>query len=280
MENLFLIIIFSILSLLVFGFVFKDREANQLKFRTILYSLIYALLIGVSGFIDNKRMFGLSSTTSYYTLIGWMLVLGILHVLFCSKILPWTIKNKFGPKLALTIGTGLLGAALILIAFHFSGSTKFAKIFLTSILMFFVPFLFHSTYLLYLNIPVKVLRKWQYPVDKHIDDPSDREMESPLVVGFEFKKKADDENMTTFRAKAPKEMIFGKLFYYFINDYNGRNPDEKIEYLDEKNKPVNWIFYIKPKWFSSIRYIDPQETISFNFIKENSVIVCKRVTEK
>jgi hypothetical protein len=131
-----------------------------------------------------------------------------------------------------------------------------------------------------LNIPVKILRKWQYPVDKHIDDPSDREMESPLVVGFEFKKKPDDENMTTFRAKAPKEMTFGKLFYYFINDYNNRNPDEKIEYLDDKNKPVSWIFYIKPTWFSGIRYIDPQETNSFNFIKENSVIVCKRVTEK
>ena len=75
-------------------------------------------------------------------------------------------------------------------------------------------------------------------------------------------------------------MTFGKLFYYFINDYNDRNPDEKIEYLDEKNKPVDWIFYFKPKWFSSIHYIDPEETNSFNFVKENSVILCKRVTEK
>jgi hypothetical protein len=280
MENLFLIIIFLILSLLVFGFVFKDQNANQFKFRTILYSLIYSVLIGIGGIFDNKGLIAISSTTLYYMLIGWMLVLGLLHVIFRTKILPWTIKNKFWTELALTLGIGFLGSALILVIFHFSGSSTFVKIYLTSILIFLVPFLFYSTYLLYLNIPVKILRKWQYPVDKHIDDPSDREMESPLVVGFEFKKKPDDENMTTFRAKAPKEMTFGKLFYYFINDYNNRNPDEKIEYLDDKNKPVSWIFYIKPTWFSGIRYIDPQETNSFNFIKENSVIVCKRVTEK
>ncbi len=280
MENLFLIIIFLILSLLLFGFVFKDQNANQFKFRTILYSLIYAVLIGIGGIFDNKGLIAISSTTLYYMLIGWILVLGLLHVIFRTKILPWTIKNRFWTDLALTLGIGLFGSAFILVTFHFSGSSAFVKIYLTSILIFLVPFLFYSTYLLYLNIPVKILRKWQYPVDKHIDDPSDREMESPLVVGFEFKKKPDDENMTTFRAKAPKEMIFGKLFYYFINDYNNRNPDEKIEYLDDKNKPVSWIFYIKPTWFSGIRYIDPQETNSFNFIKENSVIVCKRVTEK
>ncbi|NQU86525.1 MAG: hypothetical protein HQ541_12260, partial [Mariniphaga sp.] len=74
------------------------------------------------------------------------------------------------------------------------------------------------------------------------------------VIGFEFKRQAGNENMTTFRAKAPKEMVFGKLFYYFINDYNDRNPDEKIEYLDEKDRPLGWIFYFKPKWFRSIRY--------------------------
>ena len=147
-------------------------------------------------------------------------------------------------------------------------------------MVFIVSFLVYATFLFYVNIPVKILRKWFYPVDRHVEDPLDREMESPHIIAFDFKKKAADENMTSFRAKAPKEMVFGKLFYYFINDYNDRNPDEKIEYLDENRKPYGWIFYFKPKWFSSIRYIDPEETNSFNFIKENSIIICKRVIEK
>jgi hypothetical protein len=262
------------------GLVFRNKNAEQFRFQTILYALVYGLLIGAGGVLGNKNFISVSNTTLYFLLVGWMLVPGLLHIIFLKRILPWTLKRNFWTEVSLTFGIAFLGAALILIIFHFFRYSTFAKVNLTTILVFLVPFMFFSTYLFYLNIPVKVLRKWQYPVDTHIDDPTDREMDSPLVVGFEFKKRAEDENMTTFRAKAPKEMVFGKLFYYFINDYNDRNPDEKIEYMNEKNKPVGWIFYHKPSWFSSIRYIDPEETNSFNFIKENSVIVCKRVIEK
>lgn len=280
MENKFFIILFFIVSMILFGVVFNNKTAKQFKFRTILYVFVFGLLIGLGGILGNKNLLTISHSTLYYILTGWMLFLGFFHVFFMKMILPWAFKKSFGTDLSLTLGLGLLGAGLLLIAFHFSHYSLFVKIHLTSIIVFLVPFLFYSTYLLFLNIPVKVLRKWHYPVDKHVDDPTDREMDSPLVVGFEFKKRADDETMTTFRAKAPKEMAFGKLFYYFINDYNDRNPDEKIEFLNEKNIPYNWIFYHKPKWFSGIRYIDPEETNAFNFIKENSVIVCKRVIEK
>jgi hypothetical protein len=280
MEYKIFIILFLIVSMILFGVVFNNTSVKQYKFRTIMYAIVFGLLIGLAGILGNKNFLTISHSTLFYILTGWMLLLGFLHVFFMKMILPWTLKKSFGTNLSLSLGIGLLGAGLLLIAFHLSHYSLFVKIHLTSIIVFLVPFLFYSTYLLFLNIPVKVLRKWHYPVDKHVDDPTDREMDSPLVVGFEFKKRAEDENMTTFRAKAPKEMAFGKLFYYFINDYNDRNPDEKIEFLNEKNIPFNWIFYHKPKWFSGIRYIDPEETNAFNFIKENSVIVCKRVIEK
>ncbi len=280
MENLFLIILSFVLSMIMFGSVFRNNNANHFRFSTILYATIFSLLIGIGGFTGNKSLFAVSGVTVYYLLCAWMLTLGIAHSFLAKKFLSWTSEKNMWTGLHLTLGIGLLGSALLLVVFHFSKCKAFALINLTSVLLFLVPSLFYITFVYFLDIPVKILRKWHYPVDKHIDDPTDREMDAPLVVGFEFKKKPEDENMTTFRAKAPKEMIFGKLFYYFINDYNTRNPDEKIEYLDEKNKPVSWIFYHKPGWFSGIRYIDPQETNSFNFIKENSVIVCKRVTEK
>ncbi len=281
MENRFLIIIFLILSIVFFSIVSsKSKKLKEYKFRTILYILVTGLLLGSSGFITMEGLLNLSNTHIFYLLLLWMLCIGLLHVAFYYKLLPWASKKGFWIEFLFTLLVGLIGATFLLVAFHFSNYTVFAIIFLISLLAFLIPFLFYATYILYINIPVKILRKWHYPVDKHIEDPNDREMESPLVIGFEFKKQASDENMTTFRAKAPKEMTFGKLFYYFINDYNDRNPDEKIQYLDEKEKPIDFIFYFKPRWFSSIRYIDPEETNSFNFIKENSVIVCKRVTEK
>ena len=279
MENLFLLTILFLLAVIIIGFVFKNENVVQFKVRAILYALLFSLLIGFGSILSYKKILTISSSTILYMLIVWMLALGISNVIFLRKILPYNIVKTNWTGLLLTFGTSFLGSAFILIAYQLFNYYVFVKINLLSVLFFIVPILFYTTYSLYMDIPVKVLRKWQYPVDKHIDDPTDREMDSPLVMGFEFKKKAIDENMTTFRAKAPKEMIFGKLFYYFINDYNDRNPNEKIEYLDENNNPHNWIFYHKPNWFGSIRYIDPDDTNSLNFIKENSVIVCKRVIE-
>lgn len=280
MKNMFLIVLFIILTIVMFGFVFKNKNAKQFKLRTILYVLIFSVLIGLCGILGNKEIITISSTLLYYIFLGWMLVCGLIHVIFYDNILPWVSKKNFWTELSLTLSIGFLSTFFLILVFNFSSYSLFLGNQLLSVLIFIVPFLFYSTYVRYIEIPVKVFRKWHYPIDIHVEDPSNRELESPLVIGFEFKKKATDENMTSFRAKAPKEMEFGKLFYYFINDYNDRNPDEIIEYLDEKKKPYGWIFHFKRSWFSSIRYIDPEETNSFNLITENCVIVCKRVKEK
>ena len=280
MDNLFLILLFAAVSFLILGIVMNAKNVRPFRTRFMLYSIAMALLLGVAGFSGLPAIRLASSTTLYIIFAAWMFLMGVAHTYILKVILSRKTGNHCQTYLALTAAIALLGAALLLVAFNLAGYSLFVKTNLTAVLMFPVPFLFYSTYTLYMDIPVKVLRKWHYPVDKHIDDPTDREMDSPLVIGFEFRKKADDAYMTTFRAKAPREMVFGKLFYYFINDYNDRNPDEKIVFMDEENKPYSWIFYHKPRWFSSIRYVDPDETNSFNFIRENSVIVCKRVIEK
>ena len=279
MDNRFIIIIFLVVSLVVFSVALKKKLKGKILV-SLLYIFVVAIIIGVGGFLANKHLLSISHQLIFYILSGWMLIFGVTHVFLLSKILRWGDEMNFWGELFFTIVTALIGGIFLLLAFQISGYSTFVGIHLTSLLLFIIPSIFYGIVVYYVKIPVKVLRKWYYPVDRHIEEPRDREMESPLVVGFEFKKKSGDKNITTFRAKAPKEMTFGKLFYYFINDYNDRNPDEKIEYLDEKDKPVSWIFYFKPKLFGSIRYIDPEETNSFNLVKENSVILCKRLIEK
>ncbi len=279
MDNRFIIIIFLVVSLVIFSLILKKKLKGTILI-SLLYIIVVGILIGVAGFLGNKHILSLTHQMVFYLLSGWMLIIGISHVLLLKKILSWTKENEFWIEFFFTFIIGLIGGIFLLLVFQISDYSVFTAIHLTSLFLFILPYIFYGCLRSYLNIPVKILRKWYYPVDQHVEDPYDREMESPLVMGFEFKKKSNDKNITSFRAKAPKEMTFGKLFYYFINDYNDRNPDEKIEYLDENNKPVDWIFYFKPKWFRSIRYIDPEETNSFNFVKENSVILCKRVTEK
>lgn len=280
MGNRFLIIVFLVIFLILLGFVLKNKEVKASFFRSLLYVIVTALVLSAGGLMGNENLLQLAYQMIFILLCVWMLAFGLLHVFLLKKLLPWVEEDNYGTQLLFTMLGAVLGAVFLMLLFRFIGFHFFVGIYLTAFLMFVLPYVFYGVIKRYLNIPVKILRKWYYPVDKHIEDPSDREMEMPLVVGFEFKKKTGDKNMTTFRAKAPKEMAFGKLFYYFINDYNHRNPDEKIEYLNEKDKAIGWIFYFKSKMFSKIRYIDPEETNSFNLVKENSVIVCKRVIEK
>ncbi len=280
MNNRFLIIIFFILAVISFSLVLRSKKLKGAVFISLLYAVVTAVIIGSGGFLFNSGFLLLSDHVGFYLLNGWMLLWGILNVLLIKKLLRWSRESNFWTGFLFSVFISFIGGILMLLVFRISNYSRFVGIDLTSLFMFILPYLFYGAFSAYLAIPVKILRKWHYPVHEHIEDPLDREMESPLVVGFEFKKKNSDKSMTTFRAKAPKEMVFGKLFYYFINDYNDRNPDEKIEYLNEENKPVGWIFYFKPRWFRRIRYIDPEETNSFNLIEENSVIICKRVIEK
>jgi hypothetical protein len=279
MGSRFLIVLFLVIGLIVLGFVLKNKEVKRSLFRSLLYVVLSGAILGVGGLLGNHNLVHLSYHLIYILLCVWMLAFGILHVFLIHKILPWPGEEVYGTELLYSILIAAFGGVFLILLFLFIGFNFYIGIYLITLLLFVLPYIFYGVLRRYMNIPVKILRKWYYPIDKHIEDPSDREMEMPFVVGFEFRKKNGDKNMTTFRAKAPKEMAFGKLFYYFINDYNHRNPDEKIEYLDEKEKPLGWIFYFKPKMFSKIRYIDPEETNSFNLVKENSVIVCKRVIE-
>ena len=73
-------------------------------------------------------------------------------------------------------------------------------------------------------------------------------------------------------------MQFGRLFYFFLIDYNERHPESPIEIVDVESKnPSEWIFYFKPNWYSSLKHIDITNTVDGNHIKENTVIICKRV---
>jgi len=128
------------------------------------------------------------------------------------------------------------------------------------------------------SIPVPIYKKWLYPVGENIKDPTSKELKDPLVISFEFRKNEDISDVTNFRVKAPEAMEFGKLFYFFINDYNERHPEGKIQYLDDLGaEPQGWIFYFKPNWWSSLKHINFAKTILGNNIKEDNVIICQRV---
>ena len=274
------IIILFVISVALFSVILSQvKEAKKYMKKTIIYLIVTALCFGITaltGFIGMKD----DLVSFYFVIQVLILTIGVFHAYLLFRLLPWASKNKFLWEFLFSIAIAGLGAVFFLLAYNFLLQEHVLQyVLLTAITWFFVPFFFMQAFNRYLAIPDRIFRKWHYPVGKDIADPLDSELVSLLVVSFVFHKKMNDPEITTFRAKAPAHMVFGRLFYYFLNDYNERHREGPIEYIDQDNHPHGWVFHHKPNWLGIKRYIDPDQIITDNHIRENSVIICQRVKE-
>jgi hypothetical protein len=155
----------------------------------------------------------------------------------------------------------------------------FWYIFPTSLLLFMFPLLTISTFDFAVIIPTPIYKKWKYPENIIMPDPDSIDFSNSHIVTFELKKSLRDKGNTFMKFKAPQDRLsFGELFLFCMTEYNERNRENPIEYLDDLHKPFEWLFHIKPqKWWQSKVYIDPSLTVRENKIRENIIIVSERV---
>ena len=109
------------------------------------------------------------------------------------------------------------------------------------------------------------------------DTPKHYELNNMIVVNFMFYKNPREEYMTSFKAKAPKDMDFGRLFFFFINDYNDKKTTSKIEMTEDSGDPYGWYFYVKPKWYGAAQHIDSEISVEQNNLDDGDVVVCQRI---
>jgi hypothetical protein len=245
---------------------------------TIIYLLLATLVCGLVGLAGHSSLFmGPSGTLILCQVIFFLL--GFAHQNAMRRYLKWSGRERsFWFELIFTVVVAAFGFMAFLIVFTWLNRGGFQYYMASSALFIIIAFLLYSTFALAVNIPVKVYSKWFYPIREEVEDPDETKLKNMLVISFEFQKKKTDPHFTNFRAKAPSDMEFGQLFYYFINDYNERHPNGKIEYINELGTPDGWIFYKKPRWYSfRTKYIDTDKTFFINHIRENDIIVCKRV---
>ncbi len=264
----------------IFALVSKLRKLfAKDKKKTIIYLIFTLLSFAISGLLSSSKVFNDTPLSSFYGFQILFLILGITHVFILRKHFPDLSKDKtdFFSEFLFTIAFLLVGLiAFYNVVYHFKMS--FSLLFLTSGIVYLIPFLVFRLYEYAIQIPVFVYDKWYFPINEEIKDPTSKELENPLVISFEFQKKDTDTEITNFRVKAPSNMEFSKLFYFFITDYNIRHPESPIEYL-EGEKPQAWIFYYKPSWWTGLKYIDFNKTVSWNKIKENTIIICQRTKD-
>lgn len=269
-----------IIGTLLMGLVNRLRKLfSRNKKLAIGYALFILISFALVGLLSSNKVLNDIPVHSFYGFEILFFGLGILHLFILRKYFSALSEDRsqFFAEFLFTIAYSCLG----LIAFLQVVSRlepAFSFVFMASTILFVLPVLCYKLYEFAMQIALPIYESWLYPLGKEIKDPTKEELTNPRVISFEFRKKEDENDITNFRVKAPQAMEFGKLFYFFIVDYNERHPESEIEILDDKSQhPSTWVFHYKPNWWSPVKHINFNQTVSANDIKEDTVIICNRV---
>lgn len=269
-----------IVGTLIMTLVAKLRKLfTKNKKLALVYALFVLVTFALTALLSSNKVLNDIPVHSFYGMECVFFALGILHLSVLRKYFPDLSNDtsEFFPEFLFTLAYVCLGLiAFLQIVSRFR--PDFSYMFTASALLFLLPTLFYKMYEFALQIALPIYDTWLYPLGKEIKDPTKDELVNPKVISFEFRKKEDENDITNFRIKAPLGMEFGKLFYFFIMDYNERHPESEIEIFDEKTqRPSSWAFHLKPNWWSTLKRINFDQTVAANDIREDSVIICNRV---
>lgn len=274
-------ILFFFIGSLIMVLVVKLRKLlKKHKKKAILYALFLAICTGLAGLLSSSKVLNDTPLSSYIGFQIIFFILGILNIFVLRRHFKDLSNDETDYFSELLFSIAMLCIALtafFVVVNKLQPAYKYT--YLIAAIAFIIPLLVYKLYELATLIPVPVYKQWLYPLNENIKDPTSKELENPLVISFEFKKQENTKDITNFRVKAPEAMEFGKLFYFFINDYNDRHPESIINYTNG-NQPEGWIFYFKPNWWSGLQHINFDKTIYGNNIKEDNVIICQRVDYK
>lgn len=243
--------------------------------RYVIYYCILSLLtgfgVGFAGFIarNNPEQAYLLSACSY-------LVVGVLHVWVMYRIFKWAGKGNLLTEMGFTFLILVLMVIGMSIC-YFIFNREFLFSFFTTLISFVVPLLIHWSANYAISIPPKEFKKWFYPDTPIVTDMENMDLSNFAVITFIFSKKEGDATKSNFQSKAPYAIRLGDLFYFFLQEWNHKNPGSTIQYSDETNAPYGWHFYIKKSWWKPREYLDADYTIRENKIGVNQMIITQRI---
>lgn len=273
---LYVFVIIAIAMIISMFIGIKTPKFRQEKKKYFIYIFIQALFFVIFGAI----LYNLKNTTlnvRFITFQIYLLIAGAIHLTtYHIYFKRFEAKELYKEIFIAFVSALFLSAFLILLVCHFQ-EINYLIYYCGTLLFFVIPTLCYALFQTAVSIPVKLHKRWFYPVTGKYPSPQISEMRNVIILNLVFQKKANDPQIINFKVKAPKGFDYGRLFYYFINDYNEKNPNSQIHYLDDKNQPFGWYFYTKPKWFSSSNYIDPELAIDTNNIQDGETIICQRI---
>ena len=153
---------------------------------SVIYILLVSILLSFPTLFNLFRL-NFSEITILLCAQIFILIIGILHVVFVPATLPWYKVQPFNMQLLFII-------CILFLAFFFSNISlsdlqkhQLSLVWYLSLLWFVIPVLLNKTVNELEEVPQKEYKLWYYPVDQNIDDPSDEELENPVIISFIIK---------------------------------------------------------------------------------------------
>ena len=242
---------------------------------TMLYLVGVMLVFALIGFGASY----FSEQAPFWVYVGAcvvFLLVGFIHISLLYGVLEWLDRETFWKGFLITIFYWLAGILAIYLIKKVPYIRTDPRTFFSATIWVLIPYTLGWSYIFWKDIPYKLYKAWYYPLNQPEPDTDLIDLSQILVIQFEFPKVSGDTRYTNFTAKAPVNMSLGQLFFVFVNEYNYRNKDKPLQYLDDFGSPHGWVFHRKVSWWKKKNFFDPDLTFRENFVLNNDVIVATR----
>lgn len=274
--------IITIASCIGFFIINKKNQILPGK-QAVFYYLAFSVVITLGGFI---AMLPVASRSMPVFLLLQVVYLGLGYI--ASRVFKKNILGNFNSGglsgVFFTLGNAVIGMIGFTIVYHYfeapglaPDSIGLAPYFALSIIPFVLPSFLAMSFNYYQQIAQDIFKIWYFP--EHADEIDFEEIDTNTIfmLELEYSKSIDDPRLINTKLRAPVSMNFGDWFRSFIENYNYKYDSDPIHFRTQDNSPQGWMFYVKPSFLGSAKFIDPDITIAQNKISEKNIIIAKRV---
>lgn len=244
--------------------------------KVILFYLAFGILLSLGGLI------GMSVTASRSMLNFILLQLayaafGYLASWLFKKNAPAEMQEGKYAGVWFVLVNAFLGMVGFTLIYWYFTRADLSPWYALCILPFVLPQFLNAAFRAYIEIPQEINEIWYFPLHADEVDYDKIDTSTIFMLELEYSKSINDPRVTNTKLRAPVAMKFGDWFRSFIDNYNYKFENDPIQYMNEDQTAMGWIFYVKPSFLGGTKFIDPELTISGNKIIEKNIIMAKRV---
>jgi len=295
MLALLLILNAVILSVSMVLFLLNDGKMDKKTWRYFAVFAVVALVFGAVLWLLYQKaeipiFFVFLISLALFLIAGYFHLEKVYDLLWARRdVGNWT-KDSFLTEAGFTFALSSVMTLLCLLLFgYLIQKWEVAANMWGLVLVFPLPFLLVKTTDFLVQIPKKDFdKKWFYEVFPF--DETQWKRENMVSVGFQVADSLKHENKwfstkARFSIVIPRNQELRMIYRLALREYHKKNPSVPVQELgyEEEGPRFWWLFYVpfilwKPStWWRRNYYLDPNETIANNNLKNGDFIVAKRM---